>query len=175
MRRRTRATSATRSTGTSTRLAAALAILLVGCSPAPAPDADAGGHAVDPAAETAALRALLDDFLANADVDSAHERFWAEDLVYTSSTGTRRGKAEIMAGFAGAPDPSADLEPAPTYSAADVDIRVYGTTAVVAFRLVIEPPEDVDGPVRSNFNTGTFLKRDGEWRVVAWQSTVIPE
>ena len=56
-----------------------------------------------------------------------------------------------------------------------MDIRIYGTTAVVAFRLVIEPPEGAEGPVRSNFNTGTFLKRDGEWRVVAWQSTVIPE
>jgi hypothetical protein len=165
----------TRSTKTPTRLAAALAILLVGCSPAPAPDADAGEQAVDVAAETTALRALLDDFLANADVASAHERFWAEDLVYTSSNGTRRGKAEIMAGFAEAPDPSADPEPAPTYSAADVDIRVYGTTAVVAFRLGIEPPEGADGPVSSNLNTGTFLKRDGEWRVVAWQSTVIPE
>jgi hypothetical protein len=24
------------------------------------------------------------------------------------------------------------------------------------------------------FNTGTFLKRDGEWRALAWQATVIP-
>jgi hypothetical protein len=170
-----RPTRATRTTRTYLHPGLALVILLVGCFPAPAPDADSGAQTVDTAAETAALRALLDDFLANADVASAHERFWAEDLVYTSSTGTRRGKAEIMAGFAEAPDPSADPEPAPTYSAADVDIRIYGTTAVVAFRLVIEPPEGADGPVRSNLNTGTFLKRDGEWRVVAWQSTVIPE
>ncbi|MDT8321430.1 MAG: hypothetical protein RQ826_12975, partial [Xanthomonadales bacterium] len=26
-----------------------------------------------------------------------HARFWAEDLVYTSSAGERRGKSEIMA------------------------------------------------------------------------------
>jgi hypothetical protein len=24
------------------------------------------------------------------------------------------------------------------------------------------------------FNTGTFRKRDGEWRAVAWQATRIP-
>jgi hypothetical protein len=24
------------------------------------------------------------------------------------------------------------------------------------------------------WNTGTFVKRDGEWRVVAWQATKIP-
>jgi len=31
-------------------------------------------------------------------------------------------------------------------------------------------------PVVEHFlNTGTFVKRDGEWRVVAWQSTRVPE
>ena len=41
------------------------------------------------------LSALLNEFLAGASVNdiSAHERFWAEDLVYTSSRGLRFGKA----------------------------------------------------------------------------------
>ena len=141
----------------------------------PGGSAGAGTESTDPAADRAALRALLDDFLARADQGSAHERFWAADLVYTSSNGTRRGKAEIMAGYAEdgtAPGEEAgDAEPGPTYSAEDVDIRLYGSTAVVAFRLVIVPPEGSGEAPSFNWNTGTFVKRDGEWRVVAWQST----
>jgi hypothetical protein len=139
--------------------------LVPACGP-PAPSDT--GH-VDAAAEEAALRTLLDEFLANADVRSAHERFWAEELVYTSSDGTRTGMAEILAGFE---EPEAGpAVPAAVYSSDQVDVRVYGTTAVVAFRLVIDPPEGSGEARRYNLNTGTFLKRDGEWRAVAWQST----
>jgi hypothetical protein len=46
------------------------------------------------------ITALLQDFLANSHKEAAHERFWAEDLVYSSSAGLRFGKAEIMEGFA---------------------------------------------------------------------------
>lgn len=114
---------------------------------------------------------LLDDFLANAGVRSAHERFWAEDLVYTSSRGTRTTKAAILASFDDAP-PDADEAPGPAYSADEVQLKGFGDTAVVAFKLVATPPDD--GPVDYYFNTGTFVKRDGQWRVVAWQATKIP-
>ena len=114
---------------------------------------------------------LLHDFLANASVKSAHERFWADDLVYTSSAGTRTDKASILASFDGAEE-EGEGEPGPVYSAEDVQLKWYGDTAVVAFKLVGTPPDD--SPVMYYFNTGTFLKRDGEWRVVAWQATKIP-
>lgn len=114
---------------------------------------------------------LLDDFLANAGVRSAHERFWAEDLVYTSSRGTRTTREAILASFDETPAEEQQA-PGPVYSAADVQLKWYGDTAVVAFKLVATPPGD--GPVDYYFNTGTFVKRDGEWRVVAWQATKIP-
>jgi hypothetical protein len=61
-----------------------------------------------------------------------------------------------------------------TYSAEDVRIHQYGDTAIVAFRLVGksggEKPE-----VQDYLNTGTFLKRNGEWRAVAWQATKVPD
>ena len=114
---------------------------------------------------------LLDDFLANAGVKSAHERFWADDLVYTSSRGTRTNKAEILASF-DAEEEGARNAPAPVYSADEVQLKWFGDTAVVAFRLVATPPDD--SPVDYYFNTGTFVKREGEWRVVAWQATKIP-
>ena len=79
---------------------------------------------------------LLDDFLANADVKSAHERFWAEDLVYTSSRGTRTTREAILASFDEAPA-DAEQAPGPVYSADEVQLKWYGDTAVVAFKTYI--------------------------------------
>ena len=121
-----------------------------------------------------ALTGMLNEFLAGASINdaAAHDRFWAEDLVYTSSKGLRFGKAEIMEGMNSESDPDGD-EPEVVYSAEDIRIRQYGDTAVVAFRLLGSPQDD-SGEVMQYLNTGTFVKRDGDWRVVAWQATVIP-
>lgn len=124
------------------------------------------------AADADELAALVDEFLATAHHRAAHERFWADDLVYTSSSGQRFGKAEILDGFDSA-DASADEPPAVVYSGEDVNVRVYGTTAVVTFKLVGTPADRPDS-VDLYFNTGTFVKRDGTWKVVAWQATKIP-
>ncbi|MEL7187209.1 MAG: nuclear transport factor 2 family protein [Pseudomonadota bacterium] len=119
------------------------------------------------------LEAKLHAFLANSDTKAAHVSFWADDLVYTSSNGTRFGKAELLSGFENAEPP--DAPAATVYSAADVDIRVYGDAAVVAFKLVGTPTDATAADETTYyFNTGTFLKRDGEWRAVAWQATIIP-
>ena len=120
------------------------------------------------------LTGMLNEFLAEASVNdaAAHDRFWAEDLVYTSSKGLRFGKAEIMEGMSSESD-SGGEEPEVVYSAEDIRIRQYGDAAVVAFRLLGSPQDD-SGEVMQYLNTGTFVKRDGEWRVVAWQATAIP-
>ena len=117
------------------------------------------------------LTRMLHEFLAEADTEAAHQRFWADDLVYTSSSGTRTTKAEIMAGFSESED-QGEGEPGPVYSAEEVQPKMYGTTAVVAFKLVATPLDDSE--VLYYFNTGTFLKRGGIWQVVAWQATRIP-
>jgi len=120
------------------------------------------------------LANMLDEFLANAGVAEVHERFWADDLIYTSSRGTRTTKAEIMASFS-APESEEnedDNAEGPVYTAEDVQIQVYGDTAVVAFKLVATPPDN--SVVLTYFNTGTFLRRNGIWQVVAWQATTIP-
>ena len=49
--------------------------------------------------DVAELTAMLEHFLANADSRDVHEDFWADDLVYSSSSGLRFGKADIMQGF----------------------------------------------------------------------------
>jgi hypothetical protein len=120
------------------------------------------------------LTTMLNEFLANAGVAEVHERFWAEDLIYTSSRGTRTTKAEIMAGFSASENDESEEDDAadPVYTAEEVQIQVYGDTAVVAFKLVATPPDAT--VVLTYFNTGTFLKRNGVWQVVAWQATTIP-
>ena len=121
------------------------------------------------------LTGMLNEFLAGASINdaAAHDRFWAEDLVYTSSKGLRFGKAEIMEGMSSESDAGSE-EPVVVYSAEEIRIRQYGDTAVVAFRLLGSLQDD-SGEVMEYLNTGTFVKRSGEWRVVAWQATVIPE
>ena len=118
---------------------------------------------------------MLDEFLANVTKAETHDRFWAEDLIYTSSNGTRMIKADIMSGFSAADDEQGGAS-GPVFSAEDVQIQVYGDTAIVAFRLVATPPAGAEEMGMQNYlNTGTFLKRGGIWQVVAWQATIIPE
>jgi hypothetical protein len=120
------------------------------------------------------LTQMLNEFLAGVTRADTHDRFWADDLIYTSSSGTRTTKSDIMSGFGTTEDEVAG-EPGPVFSAEDVQIQVYGATAVVAFRLVATPPPGSEAlGVQNYFNTGTFLQRDGVWKVVAWQATIIP-
>lgn len=125
--------------------------------------------------EKETLTNLLHEFLEGASYNDAaiHDRFWAEDLIYTGSNGNRITKNVIMSGVNESPDRS--LEPETWYSAEELQIRVYGETAIVAFRLVAEFSENPDQDRMDFYNTGTFLKRNGEWRAVAWQATRIPD
>jgi hypothetical protein len=117
------------------------------------------------------LTAMLHKFLGSSDKQEAHATFWADDLVYTSSGGERFGKADIMSGFEET-NSEEDPEPVVAYTGEDVKVQLFGTTAIVTFKLVGTP--DDDSKVKNYFNTGTFLKRDGNWQAVAWQATVIP-
>jgi ketosteroid isomerase-like protein len=113
---------------------------------------------------------LLEWFLApeNNPQAATHQRFWAEDLVYTSSAGVVRSKAEIMAGFTGDPPPAGET----SWSAEDVLVRPYGDAAALTFRLV---GRAADGSTMQYRNSAMFLKRDGEWRAVTWQATRVSE
>jgi hypothetical protein len=117
------------------------------------------------------LTAMLHKFLGSSDQREAHVGFWADDLVYTSSNGTRFGKADVLAGF-DETDEEEDDGPAMAYTGEDVKVQLFGTTAIVTFQLVGTP--DDGSEVKNFFNTGTFLKRGGKWQAVAWQATIIP-
>ena len=123
----------------------------------------------------AELTRLLNEFLAGAGRNDAaiHDRFWADELIYTRGAGQRVGKADIMKGVRSA-QPAKAGEPTTVYTSEDVRIQQYGNTAVVAFRLVGTTSNNGNVSVSKNLNTGTFVKRNGQWRVVAWQATRIP-
>jgi hypothetical protein len=125
-----------------------------------------------PPGDEEALTELLHEFMAGASRNeiSAHDRFWDADLVYTSSAGERFGKAEIMQGLRDEAGRE-NAEPPTMYRAEDIRIRLFGDSAVVAFRLLGQPRE---GAATEYLNTGTFVRREGGWRAVAWQATRVP-
>ena len=136
----------------------------------------ARGLAAQAAPDAAELTKLLHDFLAGASRNDAamHERFWADELIYTSSAGKRIGKADILREVRAEPKEKSE-EPEAVYTAEEIRIQQYGDTAIVAFRLVGTTEKDGKKEAKNYLNTGTFLKRNGEWRAVAWQATVKPE
>jgi len=142
-----------------------LALLLLGAAVASAKEAP----------DAATLTRMLKEFLAGASVNdsTAHDAFWADDLIYTGSSGRRIGKADIMQGVreSGPPKPG---EASTVFTAEDIRIQQYGTTAIVAFRLVGTTRDSGRVSVQDYLNSGTFLKRGGRWQVVNWQATKMP-
>lgn len=123
--------------------------------------------------DEARIRELLDDFMggASAGCPTMHDRFWHPELIYTSSDGTRFGKAELMQGVEEAlEDPQSR---GPRYRAEDVHVRFLDETAVVTFRLLAEMPATEDQPegVQQYFNTGVFVQNEGQWQAITWQAT----
>jgi ketosteroid isomerase-like protein len=128
------------------------------------------------APDAAELTKLLQDFLAGAGRNDVamHDRFWADDLIYTASAGGRLGKADILREVREARPPKPGDETA-VYTAEDIRIQQYGDTAIVAFRLVATSDKAGAKTVTHFLNTGTFLKRDGKWQAVSWQATAMPK
>jgi hypothetical protein len=133
------------------------------------------GVSAQTAPDAAALTKLLNEFLAGASRNdpAVHDRFWADDVIYTGSAGRRRGKAEIMHDVRSAPAPKPG-DPTTVYTAEDVLIQQYGDTAIVAFRLVATTVKGATTDVMNYLNSGTFVKRNSKWQVVNWQSTKMP-
>ena len=136
----------------------------------------AGGLRAEPAPDAVELTKLLKDFLVGASRDDAavHERFWADDLIYTASIGRRKGKADILRELREEAPPKPGDETA-VYTAEDIRIQQYGETAIVAFRLVAMIEKAGVKEVKNFLNTGTFLRRNGKWQAVGWQATAVPK
>jgi hypothetical protein len=129
------------------------------------------------APDAPALTQLLREFLDGASRNdvATHERFWADELIYTRAIGQRLGKADILKEVKTEAASKPTETETSTFSAEDIRVLQYGATAVVAFRLVSKTNKAGKTETANYFNTGTFVKRDGKWQAVAWQATKIPE
>ena len=111
----------------------------------------------------------LSNFLANVSNYDVHNNFWADDLVYTSSSGARHGKETIMNGLSR--DDKNPLSGESPYTAEDIEINVFENTAILTFTLVNSSGDQI-----SKFlNSGTFLYRNKDWKVACWQATKVPK
>ena len=130
----------------------------------------------DAARTRSEIATMLTNFLTPAVNNSAagHERFWADDLVYTSSAGKVTSKADILKAIAEEPKRAAgdQAKPGPVFTAEDIFVRPYGDMAALTFRLVEHDP---DGKISTFRNSGTFLLRNGKWQAITWQATRVPE
>jgi hypothetical protein len=118
--------------------------------------------------DRAELTALLAEFLdgATRNDPAVHDKYWAEELIYTSSAGRRFGKAELMQGVTSR-GKLATADITMRYSSEELQILQYGDTAVVAFTLVGTSPQET----LRFLNSGTFVKRNGKWQAINWQAT----
>ena len=137
----------------------------------------ASGLCAPPSPELVELTKLLHEFLAGAGKNdiAMHDRFWADELVYTSALGRRKGKGDIMNELRAEPAAPKPEEGTTIYSGEEVRARQYGETAVVTFRLVATTDKAGTKTVANYLNTGTFVRRDGKWQAVAWQATAMPK
>lgn len=122
---------------------------------------------------TEQLTTLLKQFLDGAGRSdrAMFVRFFADDVIYTRGTGIVVTKPQILENI----DKRA-AEGKSTYSAEDITVHEYGDTAVVAFRLEGRTEHADKSVETAHFrNTGTFLRRNGQWQVIAWQATKIAD
>ncbi len=142
-------------TGCALLIAAALTLVAV-----PGARAQSAGEAAVRAAEDRRIKALIDDDFA------ALEEIFADDLTYTHSNASVDTKASYIE----------TLRKGTTkYAAIERDtpaVRLYGNTAILTGTASMTMRGQAD-PVRLRY-TLVYVKRDGRWQAVAWQSTRLP-
>ncbi|CAB0151338.1 hypothetical protein PSI9734_01727 [Pseudidiomarina piscicola] len=116
------------------------------------------------------VTAAIDAFLYGASINDAqaHAKFWAPELTYTSSNGTRFGKPELMQGMSESNALAAD-EVTAWYTAEDLELKSFGSAIIVNFTLVSTQVADQS---RETFlNSGVLVQRKDGWQAVNWHAT----
>ena len=111
-------------------------------------------------AEIAVLEYHLIDLLDRRDLES-YASYLAEDYMRVNARGEVSSKDEALAGFA-----SAGI--ADRQSPSDIEVRIYGDTAILSFVLTLEREGE---PQRRNRLVKVFVRRDGRWIMVHNQGT----
>ena len=116
-------------------------------------------------AEQEVRRANDEILLAAAAGDkAAYTRLLGDDLRWIDGNGRLSSKAERLAGLI----PPGDRPAPPTRTFRDVDVKVYGTTAIL---FVTSDFLDSDGVMQSQIVHRVFMNRNGQWQLVSHSPT----
>jgi ketosteroid isomerase-like protein len=137
-------------------LSISMAVLLPQALPAEPPD--------NTESEIRDLEARRFRALTEADVP-ALERLLSDDLIYTHASGWRQTKAELLASIR-----SGELL-YHSFTADDVKVRSYGNVVLVTGRAAAKVRAKGQELNVSLLYFEAYVKQDGRWQLVAWQST----
>lgn len=116
--------------------------------------------------EIRALETARNEAIVHGDA-AALERMTSDDYTFITLRGELRTKAEIVRGFSTGAFKYGSRE------ISDLNIRVYGNTAVVTGRSIqkgTENGKDYSGDYRF---TRVYVKQNGRWLTVALQATLV--
>jgi ketosteroid isomerase-like protein len=147
----------------------AAAILLAITIPLAAQPPEARPDATSPAeAEIKALESKLPELIVQADWDE-YAKHLASDFLHTRDNGQVENKEETMAALRDIKRKIIVME----MESADLLIRTYGETAVSSAKFTTRVREAGQVKSRVTRQTDVFVKRDGQWLLVAEQVTDI--
>ena len=130
-----------------------------------------GAHAdANPTAdgEIKALELKLAEVIVHADWDE-YEKHLVSDYLHTRDNGHVESKDEALASLRDIKRKIIVMEMEP----ADLAIRIYGDTAVSNAEFTISVRESGQVKTRRTRQTDVFVKRDGQWYVIAEHDTMI--
>lgn len=134
----------------------------LGAAETPSPEA---GRAV----ERQLIDAERQRFAAMVEADvGTLERLLADELTYTHTTGTTDTKTELLASLSSGTLKYLSIEPE------DMRARPYGEVGVVTGRAAMKVRAGGQELAFRIAFTDVYVRRDGRWQVVAWQSTRLP-
>jgi uncharacterized protein (TIGR02246 family) len=148
-----------------------LLFMLVACAaggPSTQPDDAEAKQTSGSEQEIRALEARLNKAIIRADRE-LFDRVFAEDFTHTNHSGVFRTKAQWMANHK--PDAKSPYE---SFDSDDLAVRVYGDTAVVTGRSTPRGKTAAGEPITGQFRfLRVWVKRQGQWKAVAFQGTRI--
>jgi ketosteroid isomerase-like protein len=131
----------------------------------PGVHADANPAAAD---EIKALEVKLADLIVRGDWDE-YAKHVASDYLHTRDNGHVEGKNEVMASLRDGKGRVIVMEMEPS----DAIIRIYGDTAISNAEFTTRVRESGQVKSRRIRLTDVFVKRDGQWWLIAGQDTMI--
>jgi hypothetical protein len=118
--------------------------------------------------EIKALEMKLAELIVHGDWDE-YEKHLASDYLHTRDNGHVESKDEALGSLRDVKRKIIVMEMEP----ADLEIRIYGDTAVSNAEFTTSVRESGQVKTRRTRQTDVFVKRDGQWYLIAGQGTTI--